>query len=223
MTRLLYDRLSLFIFVTSVLVRFLITYGGYFFMGIGELLLLAIGVSMDAFAVSICKGLAMKKATVKASLTCGLWFGGFQALMPTLGFFLGTLFAEAIQAIDHWVAFVLLAIIGINMLKEAFSKEEDCGCDEQNADLSVKTMFIMAVATSIDALAVGISLAMAGNVNIWMAALFIGICTCGFSAVGVKIGNVFGSRFEKKAQMAGGVILILLGVKILLEHLGILA
>ena len=192
-------------------------------MGIGELLLLAVGVSMDAFAVSICKGLAMKKAPVKASLTCGLWFGGFQALMPTLGFFLGTLFAEAIQAIDHWVAFVLLAIIGINMLKEAFGKEEDCDCGEQNADLSVKTMFIMAVATSIDALAVGISLAMAGNVNIWMAALFIGICTCGFSAVGVKIGNVFGSRFEKKAQMAGGIILILLGAKILLEHLGILA
>ena len=192
-------------------------------MGFGELLLLALGVSMDAFAVSICKGLAMKKATVKASLTCGLWFGGFQALMPTLGFFLGTLFAEAIQAIDHWVAFVLLAIIGINMLKEAFGKEEDCDCGEQNADLSVKTMFIMAVATSIDALAVGISLAMAGNVNIWMAALFIGICTCGFSAVGVKIGNVFGSRFEKKAQMAGGIILILLGAKILLEHLGILA
>ena len=197
-------------------------------MGIGELLLLAVGVSMDAFAVSICKGLAMKKATLKASMTCGLWFGGFQALMPTIGFFLGTLFAEAIQAIDHWVAFVLLGIIGINMLKEAFEKGEcgcECGCDcgEQNADLSVKTMFIMAVATSIDALAVGISLAMAGNVNIWLAALLIGICTCSFSAVGVKIGNVFGAKFEKKAQLAGGMILILLGTKILLEHLGILA
>ena len=192
-------------------------------MGIGELLLLAVGVSMDAFAVSICKGLAMKKATLKASMTCGVWFGGFQALMPTIGFFLGTLFAEAIQAIDHWVAFVLLAIIGANMLKEAFSKEEECDCEEHNADLSVKTMFVMAVATSIDALAVGISLAMAGNVNIWMAALFIGICTCGFSAVGVKIGNVFGSRFEKKAQMAGGFILILLGLNILLEHLGVIA
>ena len=191
-------------------------------MGIGELLLLAVGVSMDAFAVSICKGLAMKKATLKTSMTCGLWFGGFQALMPTIGFFLGTLFAEAIQAVDHWVAFILLGIIGVNMLKEAFGKEEECGCcEEQNADLSVKTMFIMAVATSIDALAVGISLAMAGNVNIWLAAVFIGICTCGFSAVGVKIGNVFGSRFEKKAQMAGGFILILLGVRILLEHLGI--
>ena len=193
-------------------------------MGIVELLLLAVGVSMDAFAVSICKGLAMKKATLKGCMTCGVWFGGFQALMPTLGFFLGTLFAEAIQSIDHWVAFILLGIIGVNMLKEAFSEEEECGgCEEQNADLSPKTMFVMAVATSIDALAVGISLAMAGNVNIWLAAIFIGICTCGFSAVGVKIGNVFGSRFEKKAQMAGGLILILLGLNILLEHLGILA
>ena len=192
-------------------------------MGIGELLLLAVGVSMDAFAVSICKGLAMKRATLKASMTCGLWFGGFQALMPTIGFFLGTLFAEAIQAVDHWVAFVLLGIIGINMLKEAFEKSDGCCCEEHNADMSVKTMFVMAVATSIDALAVGISLAMAGNVNIWLAALFIGLCTCGFSAVGVKIGNVFGSRFEKKAQMAGGFILILLGTNILLEHLGVIA
>ncbi len=194
-------------------------------MGIGELLLLAVGVSMDAFAVSICKGLAMKKATVKASMTCGLWFGGFQALMPTIGFFLGTLFADAIQAVDHWVAFVLLAIIGANMLKEALDKQEEgcASCEEQNADLSPRTMLVMAVATSIDALAVGISLAMAGNVNIWLAAAFIGICTCGFSAAGVKIGNVFGSRFEKKAQLAGGLILILLGLNILLEHLGILA
>ena len=192
-------------------------------MGILELLLLAVGVSMDAFAVSICKGLAMKKTTVKGCMTCGLWFGGFQALMPTIGFFLGTLFAEAIEAIDHWVAFVLLAFIGINMLKEAFGKEEECDCcQEHNADLSPRTMFVMAVATSIDALAVGISLAMAGNVNIWLAAAFIGLCTCGFSAVGVKIGNVFGSRFEKKAQVAGGLILILIGLNILLEHLGIL-
>ena len=193
-------------------------------MGIGELLLLAVGVSMDAFAVSICKGPAMKKATLKASMTCGVWFGGFQALMPTIGFFLGTLFAEAIQAVDHWVAFILLGIIGINMLKEALEKKDGCcDCDGHNADLSVKTMFVMAVATSIDALAVGISLAMAGNVNIALAALFIGICTCGFSAVGVKIGNVFGSRFEKKAQVAGGVILIFLGLNILLEHLGVIA
>ncbi len=192
-------------------------------MGVGELLLLAVGVSMDACAVSICKGLAMKKAGVKESLTCGIWFGGFQALMPTIGFFLGTLFAEAIEAVDHWVAFILLGIIGINMLKEAFEKQE-CGCcDEHNADLSVKTMFVLAIATSIDALAVGISLAMAGNVNIFAAVLMIGLCTCTFSAAGVKIGNLFGSRFEKKAQMAGGFILIALGLKILLEHLGILA
>ena len=192
-------------------------------MGVGELLLLAVGVSMDAFAVSICKGLAVKKAGAKESLTCGIWFGGFQALMPLIGFFLGTLFAEAIEAVDHWVAFILLGIIGFNMLKEAFEKDEcDC-CKDSNADLSVKTMFIMAIATSIDALAVGISLAMAGNVNIFAAVLMIGLCTCTFSAAGVKIGNIFGSRFEKKAQLAGGVILIVLGLKILLEHLGILA
>ena len=193
-------------------------------MGIGELFLLAVGLSMDAFAVSVCKGLAMKKATLKAEATCGLWFGGFQALMPTIGFFLGALFADAIEAFDHWVAFALLAIIGINMLKEALEKKDESGDNpEKDADLSVKTMFLMAVATSIDALAVGISLAMVGSVNIWLAAAFIGICTCLLSALGVKIGNVFGSRYEKKAELAGGVILILLGVKILLEHLGVLA
>ena len=193
-------------------------------MGIGELFLLAVGLSMDAFAVSVCKGLAMKKATLKAEATCGLWFGGFQMLMPVTGFFLGSLFAEAIEAFDHWVAFGLLVIIGINMLKEVLEKEDESGDDpEKDADLSVKTMFLMAVATSIDALAVGISLAMVGSVNIWLAAAFIGICTCLLSALGVKIGNVFGSRYEKKAELAGGVILILLGVKILLEHLGVLA
>lgn len=193
-------------------------------MGIGELFLLAVGLSMDAFAVSVCKGLAMKKATLKAEATCGLWFGGFQMLMPVTGFFLGSLFAEAIEAFDHWVSFGLLVIIGINMLKEALEKEDESGDDpEKDADLSVRTMFLMAVATSIDALAVGISLAMVGSVNIWLAAAFIGICTCLLSALGVKIGNVFGSRYEKKAELAGGVILILLGVKILLEHLGVLA
>ena len=191
-------------------------------MGIGELLLLAVGLSMDAFAVSVCKGLALRRATFKAEITCGVWFGGFQALMPLIGFFLGTLFAAAIQAVDHWIAFGLLAIIGVNMLKEALSKEEACDCGG-NADLSVKTMFIMAVATSIDALAVGISLAMIGNVNIFFAVTLIGICTCLLSMLGVKIGNVFGSRFESKAEIAGGIILIALGVKILLEHLGVLA
>ena len=197
-------------------------------MGFSELMILAVGVSMDAFAVSICKGLAMKKATLKAGLTCGLWFGGFQALMPLIGFFLGTLFADAIEAVDHWVAFILLGIIGINMLKEAFENNECECCADADADLSPKTMFVMAIATSIDALAVGISLAMAG-LSVWgldgifAAVILIGLCTCAFCTAGVKIGNVFGGRFEKKAQIAGGVILILLGLRILLEHLGIWA
>lgn len=189
-------------------------------MGLGELLLLAVGLSMDAFAVSICKGLSMKKATLKAGAICGAWFGGFQALMPLIGYFLGTMFADAIEAVDHWVAFGLLGIIGINMLKDAFGK--DCDCEGHDADLSPKTMFVMAIATSIDAMAVGISLAMAGDVNILTAVLLIGVITFAFCMAGVKIGNVFGSRFEKKAQAAGGIILLLLGIKILLEHLGVL-
>lgn len=189
-------------------------------MGFGELFLLAVGLSMDAFAVSVCKGLSVKRAGLKESAICGGWFGGFQGLMPLIGFFLGRLFADAIEAFDHWVAFGLLAVIGINMLKEAFEKE--CECCDKNADFSVKTMFVMAVATSIDALAVGISLAMAGDVNIVVAVILIGAITFLLSGLGVKIGNIFGNRFEKKAQVAGGVILILLGVKILLEHLGIL-
>lgn len=187
-------------------------------MGFAELFILAVGLSMDAFAVSICKGLAMKKASWKAQFCCGAWFGGFQALMPLVGYFLGTLFIDAISAIDHWVAFGLLVIIGVNMLREALGSEEETA----DADLSVKTMFIMAVATSIDALAVGISLAMAGVANIWLAVLLIGATTFVLSAIGVKVGNVFGSRYEKKAEIAGGVILILLGVKILLEHLGVI-
>ena len=195
-------------------------------MGFWELFLLAVGVSMDAFAVAICKGLAMKRATLGGMATVGGWFGGFQALMPLIGFFLGTLFAAAIEAVDHWVAFGLLGIIGINMLKEAFDRSCDldgCGCeDEQNADLGVKTMFVMAVATSIDALAVGISLAMAGGVNLWLSVLLIGLTTFSFSAAGVKIGSLFGAAFEKKAQLAGGIILIALGAKILLEHLGVI-
>lgn len=192
-------------------------------MGFAELFLLAVGLSMDAFAVSICKGLCMKKATLKSQTICGAWFGGFQGLMPLIGFFLGTLFASTIQSFDHWVAFGLLGLIGFNMIKEAFSKETVDSCDiSGEADLSFKTMFVMAVATSIDALAVGISLAMAGNVNILVAVLLIGATTFILSAIGVKVGNIFGSRYEKKAQFAGGVILILLGLKILLEHLGVL-
>lgn len=188
-------------------------------MGLGELFLLAIGLSMDAFAVSICKGLASKKAGLREMGSCGIWFGGFQALMPLIGFFLGTLFSAAIEAFDHWIAFGLLALIGINMLREAFSNEED----ESNGDFGFKTMFVMAIATSIDALAVGVSMALAGNVNIWIAITLIGVITFLTSALGVKIGNIFGDRFEKKAEIAGGVILILLGFKILLEHLGYLA
>ncbi len=189
-------------------------------MGFFELMMLAVGLSMDAFAVSICKGLSMKKAGMKEGAICGAWFGGFQGLMPVIGFFLGTLFAKQIEAFDHWVAFALLSLIGGNMLKEAFYKC-DC-CEEHDADLSVKTMFVMAVATSIDALAVGISLAMAGDVNIWVAMALIAIVTFVMCTAGVKIGNIFGSRYEKKAEAAGGIILILLGIKILLEHLGVL-
>ena len=192
-------------------------------MGFIELILLGVGLSMDAFAVSICKGLGVKKAGLREMGICGLWFGGFQALMPLIGFFLGSLFQNAISAFDHWVACGLLAILGVNMLREAFSKEEECENCDKTADFSVKTMFVMAVATSIDALAVGISLALAGDVNIWVAVLLIGITTALFSALGVKIGNLFGARYEKKAEAAGGFILILLGGKILLEHLGILA
>lgn len=182
------------------------------------LILLAIGLSMDAFAVSICKGLSMKKASVRAGLICGAWFGGFQALMPLVGYYIGGVFSEAIEAYDHWIAFGLLVIIGINMLREAFSKEDEA----PDADLSFLPMLLMAVATSIDALAVGISLAMAGNVNIYAAVVLIGAVTFLLSAVGVKIGNICGNRYEKKAQILGGVILILLGVRIVLEHLRVI-
>ena len=190
-------------------------------MGVVELLLLAVILSMDDFAVSLCKGLSMPKASMKAGLVCGGWFGFFQAVMPLAGFFLGSLFAAYIESVDHWVAFGLLALIGANMLKEAFEKKEECcGCKE--ADLSPKAMLPMAVATSSDALAVGIGLAMTGGVNIWLAVALIGLVTFLLSNVGVKVGSLFGARFEKKAQILGGVMLILLGLKILLEHLGVL-
>lgn len=189
-------------------------------MSIFEILILGVGLSMDAFAVSVCKGLSTGKTNKKGMLLCGIWFGGFQALMPLVGFFIGSLFSNSIVSLDHWVAFILLSLIGINMLKDAFLEEKDC-CNEKNADFSVKTMFTMAVATSIDALAVGISLAMAGNVNIWAAVLSIGITTFILSSAGVKIGSVFGDKFGKKAQLAGGIILIFLGIKILIEHLGV--
>ena len=191
-------------------------------MGIIEMLLLAVGLSMDAFAVSICKGLSMRKTNLKSMVICGSWFGGFQALMPLIGYLLGTLFAEAIRTFDHWVAFGLLVFIGVSMFKEGLDKEDSCSLDS-SSDLSIKNMFVMAVATSIDALAVGISLAMAGNVNITLAVILIGVITFFMSALGVKMGCKLGCKFEKKAQLAGGIILIFLGCKILLEHLGYLA
>ena len=189
-------------------------------MGFLEMLLLAVSLSADAFAVSVCKGLSVKKATLGQGVICGCWFGGFQALMPAIGFLLASLFAQAISDFDHWVAFTLLAIIGINMLKEAFEKEE-CECCSKDGDFAAKTMFVMAVATSIDALAGGIALKMDSG-DPFIAIPLIGVITFCFSAVGVKIGNVFGARFEKKAQFAGGVILVLLGLKILLEHLNVI-
>ena len=169
---------------------------------------------MDAFAVSVCKGLAMPKCTFKKAAIVGLWFGGFQALMPAIGYILGAQFQEAIASIDHWIAFVLLALIGGNMIHEALDNDEE----EADASLDVKTMFLLAVATSIDALAIGITFAFL-KVNIIPAVCFIGIVTFIISFAGVKIGNVFGARYKNKAEIVGWVILILLGVKILLEHL----
>lgn len=190
-------------------------------MGIIELLLLAIGLSMDAFAVSICKGLATYELKKKHMLITGLWFGGFQALMPLIGYFLGTAFEKYVTTVDHYIAFVLLAAIGVNMIKESREKdeaEEDCGC----SSFAFKTMFVMAVATSIDALAAGISLAMdlkGNNTYAYLAVTFIGIITFTLSAIGVKIGNVYGVKWKSKAELAGGIILIALGTKILIEHL----
>lgn len=186
-------------------------------MGLIELFLIAVGLSMDAFAVSVCKGLAMPKCTFKKAAIVGLWFGGFQALMPAIGYILGVQFQEAIASIDHWIAFVLLALIGGNMIHEALDNDEE----EADASLDVKTMFLLAVATSIDALAIGITFAFL-KVSIIPAVCFIGIVTFIISFAGVKIGNVFGARYKNKAEIVGGVILILLGLKILLEHLGFL-
>ncbi len=186
-------------------------------MGLIELFLIAVGLSMDAFAVSVCKGLAMPKCTFKKAAIVGLWFGGFQALMPAIGYILGAQFQETIASIDHWIAFVLLALIGGNMIHEALDNDEE----EADASLDVKPMFLLAVATSIDALAIGITFAFL-KVNIIPAVCFIGIVTFIISFAGVKIGNVFGARYKNKAEIVGGVILILLGLKILLEHLGFL-
>ena len=186
-------------------------------MSLIELFILAVGLSMDAFAVSVCKGLAVPKAAARECSLAGLWFGGFQALMPTIGYFLGRSFTRYIESVDHWVAFILLAVIGGNMIRESLGSEEECS----NGSMDPKEMFLLAVATSIDALAVGISFAFL-NVNILAAAAFIGATTFVCSAAGVKIGNIFGTIYKAKAEFCGGAILILIGLKILLEHLGIL-
>lgn len=187
-------------------------------MNLWELFLSAVGLSMDAFAVSVCKGLATEEVKVKHFFIVGLWFGGFQALMPAFGYFLGSGFEQYIASLDHWIAFILLALIGGNMIRESLSKEDEC----HNASFSAKTMFVMAIATSIDALAVGITFALLPDVSIAAAVSFIGIITFILSGTGLKIGNVFGTKYKAKAEFAGGLILILMGTKILLEHLGIL-
>ena len=182
-----------------------------------EILLIGIGLSMDAFAVAICKGLGMRRINYRHTFIIALFFGGFQALMPFLGWLLGSRFAQYITRYDHWIAFVLLGIIGLSMIKESREDEEE----EVSASFDVKTMLALAVATSIDALAVGVTFAFL-HVNIVWAVTFIGCTTFVLSAVGVKVGNIFGMKYKSRAELAGGVILILMGVKILLEHLGFL-
>ena len=191
-------------------------------MDLLTLLLLAVGLSMDAFAVSICKGLAMKKLSLKHMVIVGAWFGGFQGLMPMTGYLLGIQFSRFINSVAPWIAFALLALIGINMIRESFSKEED----EETDALGFKTMLLMAIATSIDALAVGITFACVpvniieatALINTVIAVIIIGITTFILSMIGVKVGNIFGTKYKNKAEFAGGVILILLGIKIIVEH-----
>ncbi len=187
-------------------------------MGFVELLLIAVGLSMDAFAVSVCKGLSERSLRAKHYFIIGAWFGGFQALMPLLGYLLGSAFEQYITSFDHWVAFVLLGLIGGNMIREAFSKDEE----EQDASFGFRTMLLLAIATSIDALAVGITFALLPDVNIFAAISLIGVTTFILSAIGLKVGNVFGAKYKAKAEFVGGVILILIGTKILLEHLGVI-
>ncbi len=183
-------------------------------MSLIELFILAIALSMDAFSVAVCKGLSVSRVKFNHMLLTGLWFGGFQALMPLIGYLLGGTFERYVTPVDHWIAFVLLGAIGVNMIRESFSKEED----EASADFGLKTMFLMAVATSIDALAVGITFATI-EVNVIAAICFIGVITFILSALGVKLGSVFGGKYRSKAEFSGGAILIILGTKILIEHL----
>lgn len=185
-------------------------------MSILDLFILAVGLSMDAFAVSVCKGLSLGKIKPKHMCIAGAWFGGFQALMLLIGYFLGSFFAEMIEKYDHWVAFVLLAIIGGNMIKESFGKDE-----KVDSSMDVKSMLLLAIATSIDALAVGVTFAFL-QVQIVPAVSFIGVITFIFSAVGVKIGSLFGTKYKSKAELFGGIVLVLIGIKILLEGIGVL-
>lgn len=189
-------------------------------MGLAELFLIAVGLSMDAFAVSVCKGLAMKRCTWTKAGVVGLYFGIFQAGMPLIGYYLGVQFKDVITSIDHWIAFILLGIIGVNMIREAFGSGCEA-CAQHDESLDVKTMVGLAVATSIDALAVGVTFAFL-QVAIVPAVSFIGVTTFAISAAGVKIGNIFGAKYKKRAEITGGIILILMGIKILIEHLGLL-
>lgn len=184
-------------------------------MGLLEILIIAVGLSMDAFAVSIGKGLSMRRPGIVHYLKVGLWFGGFQALMPFVGYLLGSSFASYVSEFDHWIAFVLLAFIGGNMVRESFSKDDD---NDENPDFSLKTMLMMAVATSIDALAAGVSFAFFAT-DIFYIISIIGVTTFVFSVAGLKIGNIFGSKYKKKSEFIGGLILVMIGLKILIEHM----
>lgn len=191
-------------------------------MGVTELILIGIGLSMDAFAVAVCKGLNMRKVNYKQTFIIALFFGGFQAIMPLIGWVLGKQFEQYITSIDHWIAFGLLLLIGGKMIWEVFKEDEEEGCSCACAvKFDLKELFILAIATSIDALAVGITFAFL-KLNIWMPISLIGVITFGLSIVGVMIGNKFGERYKSKAELAGGIILILIGLKILLEHLGVM-
>lgn len=186
-------------------------------MSIWELFLIAVGLSMDAFAVSVCKGLSAGRVRAGHALTAGIWFGGFQALMPFLGWLLGSRFQSFITSIDHWIAFLLLGLIGANMVRESRSQEEE----EVGASFAPKAMLPLAVATSIDALTVGITFAFL-QVNIYWAIALIGVTTFALSAIGVKAGGIVGERGKSRAELAGGIVLILMGCKILVEHLGLI-
>ena len=183
-------------------------------MGFLELVIIAVGLAMDAFAVSVGKGLTVKSVSLRHAMTAGVWFGGFQALMPIVGYLLATSFSDVVVSVDHWIAFALLMLIGLNMLREAIWGDDE----EVDSDFGFRTMLLMAVATSIDALAIGVSMAFL-HANIWVAALCIGVITFLLSAIGVVMGRKFGEKIGSKAGVVGGLVLIAIGIKILVEHL----